>query len=401
MRFKIKFLLVILSIALMTMSFAARGFAEVGVTDQSILVGCSNSFSGPLAYTGTEIVKYGIEIYFNHVNDRGGVNRRKLIHKSYDDGYDPTKAVANNKRLVEQDGVFCILSPQGTSPIFASLEYLEQQKVPLIFPFQGVSLKGKLIFTSFTSYPLETEIVTHWLVKKKGFKKIGMIYQDDKYGLTYRDTAVETLKSLGSELVVQESVKRGAIDLSAQMAKLQQADLDVLLVILVPGPGAMAIKEAKKAGWTKTKLISSGPLTDEKFIILAGGEGEGVWGFSLFPDPVHSMKPAVVEYRKILEKQVPGHVPNRYSLFGYFYAKLFAEAAQRAGKDITREKLIKTMEGIKNWENGIISPVSFSETDHEAQKDGFMVEVKGNVFKPISGWIGLEGGKLVERPLGE
>jgi branched-chain amino acid transport system substrate-binding protein len=398
---KIRILVAVFSISLIIITYGRAGLAEVGVTDRSILVGCSNSFSGPLAFTGTEIVKYGTEIYFNHINERGGIRGRKLNMKSYDDGYDPTKAVENNKRLVEQDGVFCILSPQGTSPIFASLEYLEQQKVPLIFPFQGLPLKGKLIFTTFTSYPRETEIVVHWLVNRKGFKRIGMIYQDDKYGLTYRDTAVETLKAMGMELVAQESVKRGAIDLSAQMAKLQQADLDVLLVILVPGPGAMAIKEAKKAGWTKTKLISSGPLTDEKFIILAGGEGEGVWGFSLFPDPVHSMKPAVVEYRKILEKQVPGHVPNRYSLFGYFYAKLFGEAVQRAGKDITREKLIKTMEGIKNWENGIISPVSFSETDHEAQKDGFMVEVRGNVFKPISGWISLEGGKLMERPLGE
>jgi len=401
MRQTTKVILIIFSTVLITVGVATRGFSEVGVTDQSILTGCSNSFSGPLAFTGVEIVKYGTEIYYSHVNDRGGIHGRKLIHKSYDDGYDPTKAVANNKRLVEQDGIFCVLSPQGTSPIFASLEYLEQQKVPLIFPFQGSPLQGKLIFTTFTTYTRETEIVVNWLVKKKGFKRIGMIYQDDKYGLTYRDQAVETLKGMGMELVAQESVKRGAIDLSAQMAKLKQADLDVLLVILVPGPGAMAIKEAKKMGWTKTKLISAGPLTDEKFIILADGEGEGVWGFSLWPDPVHSNKPAVVEYRKILEKYAPGHVANRYSIFGYFYAKLLAEALQRAGKDITREKLIKTLEGIKNWESGIISPVSFSETDHEAQKDGFMVEVKGNVFKPISGWISLEGGKLMERPLGE
>jgi branched-chain amino acid transport system substrate-binding protein len=206
---------------------------------------------------------------------------------------------------------------------------------------------------------------------------------------------------MGLELVALESVKRGAIDLSAQMAKIQQANPEILLLILVPGPGAMAIKEANKMGWTKTKLISSGPLTDEKFIILSGGEGEGVWGFSLWPDPVHSKKPAMVEYRKILEKYAPGHTPNRYSLFGYFYAKLFAEGIQRTGKDLTREKFIKALEGIKKWENGIISPVSFSDIDHEAQKDGFMVEVKGNVFKPISGWINLEAGKLVERPLGE
>ena len=386
---------------LVALGFASKGAAEVGVTANSIVVGCSNSFSGPLAFTGSEIVKYGIEIYFNQINEQGGVHGRKLTMKSYDDGYDPTKAVANNKRLVEQDGVFCILSPQGTSPIAASLEYLEQQKVPLIFPFQGLPLKGKTIFTTFTSYPKETEIVLHWLVNKKGFKRIGMIYQDDKYGLSYRDPAMEMLKAMGMDLVAQESVKRGAIDLSAQMAKLKQANLDVLWVVLVPGPGAMALKEAKKVGWTKTKLLAAGPVTDEKFIILSGGEGEGVWGFSVWPDPVHSKKPAVAEYRKTLEKYAPGHVANRYSIFGYFYGKLFVEALQRAGKEVTREKLIKTLEGIKNWENGIIPPVSFSEENHSAQENGFMVEVKENVFRPSSGWLSMEGGKLVERPLGE
>jgi len=386
---------------MLTLGFHVSAFSEVGVSDDSVVVGCSNSFSGPLAFTGTELVKFGIETYFNYINEKGGVHGRKLILKTYDDGYDPTKAVSNTKRLVLQDGVFCILSPQGTSPIFATIEYLEQQKVPLIFPFQGSPLKGKTIFTSFTFYPKEAEIVLHWLVEKKGFKRIGMIYQDDKYGYLYRDQALETLKAMGMELAALESVKRGAIDLSAQMAKLGQANLDALIVILVPGPGAMVIREAKKAGWTKTHLIASGPLTDEKFIILSGNEGEGVWGFSLWPDPVHSQKPAVVEYRNILNKYAPGHTPNRYSLFGYFYAKLFAESLERAGKDLTREKLIKTLEGIKGWENGIISPVSFSDTDHEAQKDGFMVEVKGNVFRPISGWLSLENGKLLERPLGE
>jgi len=393
--------LFVVSLTFLTLGFNTGASAEPGVTDNNVVVGCSNSFSGPLAFTGTELIKFGTELYFNYINEKGGINGRKITLKTYDDAYDPTKAVSNTKKLVMQDGVFCILSPQGTSPIFATLDFLAEQKVPLFFPFQGAPLQSKMVFTSFTFYPKEAEIVLHWLVEKKGFKKIGMIYQDDKYGYLYRDQAQETLKSMGMQLAALESVKRGAIDLSAQMAKLGQADLDALMVILVPGPAAMVIREAKKAGWTKTKLVASGPVTDEKFIILSGNEGEGVWGFSLWPDPVHSQKPAVVEYRKILEKYAPGHVANRYSLFGFFYAKAFCEALQRAGKDLTRENLIKAAEGIKNWENGIISPVNFSDADHEAQEDGFMVEVKGNVFKPISGWLSLEKGKLVERPLGE
>ena len=386
-------------ILLFILPFPGKGLAEVGVTDTSVLVGCSNSFSGPLVYPGTQLVNYGLELYIKHINDQGGVHGRKILTKYYDDAYKPQNAVANTRRLVEQDGVFAILCSQGTSPVMATVKYLIEEKVPLLFPFQGAPITGKkTIFTSYAPYPTQSQIVVTWLVKEKGFKRIGILYQDDKYGYTFRDPGKKVLQSMGLDWAAAESYKRGVVDLSAQIAKLKKANLDACLLVCTPKPGAAALREAHKQGWEKTKLVSSGPLTDEKFIILSGGVGEGVWGLSLWPDPVNSKAPAVEEYRKMLKKFAPDNKPNRYSLFGYFYAKLFVEGLKRAGKNLTRESYIAALEGMKNWENGIIPAVSFSETDHLAQDSGFMVEVKGNVFRPISDWISLENGKLVKRP---
>ena len=372
--------------------------AEVGVTDTSILVGCSNSFSGPLVYPGTQLVNNGLEAYIGYVNAQGGVNGRKILTQYYDDGYKPQNAVGNTKRLVEQDKVFAILASQGTGAVMATVKYLTQNKVPLLFPFQGVPLSGqKTIFTSFTPYPNQSELVVTWLVKVKGFKRIGILYQDDKYGYTFRDPGQKTLQKFGLKWAAAESYKRGAKDLSAQVAKLRKANLDAVLLVATPPPGATFLKEAHKQGWKNTRIISSGPLTDEKYINLAGGVGEGVWGLSLWPDPVHSQDPAVVEYREIMQKYGKDRdkTPNRYSLYGYFYAKLFVEGLKRAGKNVTRESFIAALEGIKNWENGMIPPVSFSGSDHLTQNSGFMVEVQKGVFRPISGWITLKEGKLV------
>ncbi len=371
--------------------------AEVGVADDSILVGCSNSFSGPLVYPGTQLVNNGLEGFFGYINDRGGVHGRKIRTQYYDDGYKPQNAVANTKRLVEQDKVFAIVSSQGTGAVMATVKYLTQNKVPLIFPFQGVPISGeKTIFTSFTPYPNQSELVLTWLVKVKGFKRIGILYQDDKYGYTFRDPAKKTLAKFGLKLVAAESYKRGAKDLSAQVAKLRKANLDACLLVATPPPGAAFLREAHKQGWKDTKIISSGPLTDEKYINLSGGVGEGVWGLSLWPDPVNSDAPAVVEYREIMEKYGKDRdkTPNRYSLYGYFYAKLFVAGLQRAGKNLTRESYIKALEGIKGWKNGITPAISFSASDHLAQNSGFMVEVQKGVFRPISGWITLKKGAL-------
>jgi len=390
----------VLGIFLLLFSIAAATgvYAEVGVTDDSILVGCSNSFSGPLVYPGTQLVNNGLEAYFGYINDRGGVHGRKIITQYYDDGYKPQNAVANTKRLVEQDKVFAILSSQGTPPVGATIKYLTENKIPLLFPFYGAPTPGeKYIFNSFTRYPSQAELVVTWLVKVKGFKRIGMLYQDDSYGYQFRDPANKALEQMGlKNLAVEESYKRGTTDLSAQVAKLRTANLDACLLVATPPPGAAFLKEAHKQGWKDTKIISSGPLTDEKYINLSGGVGEGIWGLSLWPDPVNSNDPAVVEYREIVEKYGKDRdkTPNRYSLFGYFYAKLFVVGLQRAGKDLTRESYIAALEGIKDWENGIIPPVSFSATNHLAQNSGFMVEVQKGVFKPISGWITLKNGVL-------
>jgi ABC-type branched-subunit amino acid transport system substrate-binding protein len=100
--------------------------AEPGVTDTEILLGGSNSFSGPLAFTGTQLTKFGVDLYFRVLNDAGGVHGRKVRTVYYDDGYRPQDAVANTKKLVEQDGIFAVIAPQGSPPVVATLDYLEQ-----------------------------------------------------------------------------------------------------------------------------------------------------------------------------------------------------------------------------------------------------------------------------------
>ena len=396
---KLRYLSIFGLVVLVVFSFAVNDSkAEVGVTDTSILVGCSNSFSGPLVYPGTQLVNNGLEAYIGYINAQGGVHGRKILTQYYDDGYKPQNAVANTKRLVEQDKVFAILASQGTGAVLATVKYLTQNKVPLLFPFQGVPLSGQpTIFTSFTPYPNQSELVVTWLVKVKGFKRLGILYQDDKYGYTFRDPGQKTLQKLGLDWAAAESYKRGAKDLSAQVAKLRKANLDACLLVATPPPGATFLKEAHKQGWKDTRIISSGPLTDEKYINLSGGVGEGVWGLSLWPDPVNSQDPAVVEYRKIMQQygKDKDKTPNRYSLYGYFYAKLFVEGLKKAGKNLTRESFIAALEGIQNWQNGLIPPVSFSGANHLTQNSGFMVEVQKGVFRPISGWITLKEGTLV------
>ena len=362
--------------------------AEQGVTDTEILIGSSNSFSGPLAFTGTQLTRFGVDLYFRVVNDAGGIHGRKVRTIYYDDGYRPQDAVANTKKLVEQDGIFAVIAPQGSPPVVATLGYIEQNKIPLLFPFQSSTetRNRKYVFSGLVLSDRQSRMMIDHLAGPRKFKRFAALYQDDEYGKSFLTAFEADLARHGLKLVATEPVKRGVTDVSAQIAKLQAAKPEVTFLVLTPGPAAQALKERQKIGWSDTLMVSTGPLTDETYLALAADASEGVEGLSTLPDPVRSDAPGVKLYREQMQKYFPKNDPNRYSLAGYLAGMLFAEGAKRAGRNLTREGLIAALESFKGLDTGIVPPITIGP-DHDTQKQGFWVKVENGRFKPLSDWI--------------
>src|SRR6476619_1309565 len=87
--------------------------AEPGVFDDRIVFGQSAAFEGPAAALGLGM-REGILAAFNEADATGGVNGRRLELVSYDDGYEPENAIANTKRLIDENGVFALIGEVGT-----------------------------------------------------------------------------------------------------------------------------------------------------------------------------------------------------------------------------------------------------------------------------------------------
>jgi branched-chain amino acid transport system permease protein len=372
----------------LVLAVGAPASAQQGVSDNEIVLGCSNSFSGPLAFTGEQATKYGVDLYFKVINDGGGIHGRKVRTVYYDDGYRPQDAVANTRKLVEQDGIFAVIAPQGTPPVVATLEYLETNRVPLLFPFQGspVVRGRKYVFSGMTLYDRQARMMIDYLVGPRKYTTFAALYQDDEYGKAFVASFEKDLARHGLKLAAAEPVKRGVTDVSAQIAKLQSSRPQVTFLVLTPGPGAQALKERQKIGWTDTVMVSSGPLTDERYLALAGDAAEGVEGLSLWPDPLTSELRGMKAYRDAMQKYFPRNEPNRYSLSGYFAAMLFSEGTRRTGRALTRDGLVAALEAIKGWENGILPPVTIGP-DHETQRQGFWVKVEKGRFKQLTDWL--------------
>jgi ABC-type branched-subunit amino acid transport system substrate-binding protein len=157
--------------------------ADPGVTPTSILIGQSAAFSGPASELGNEM-RAGALAYFQMVNAAGGVNGRKIEMRSLDDGYEPDRAAANTKKLIDS-GVFLLFGYVGTPTSNASKPIFTAAKVPFVGAFTGAeSLRNPLnryIFNIRASYFDETDKIVGQMTGQT-LDKIAVFYQNDDYG---------------------------------------------------------------------------------------------------------------------------------------------------------------------------------------------------------------------------
>jgi ABC-type branched-subunit amino acid transport system substrate-binding protein len=120
-----------------------------GVTATEIKIGQTMPYSGPVSAFGA--LGKGEVGYFKMINERGGINGRKVNLISLDDGYAPPKTVEQTRRLVESDEVALIFSSIGTAHNTAIAKYLQGKNIPQLFIGSGASK-----FADLTQYPQAT-----------------------------------------------------------------------------------------------------------------------------------------------------------------------------------------------------------------------------------------------------
>ena len=344
-------------------------WAESGVTDQKIVLGQSAAFSGPAAQLGIQL-HAGAKAYFDQVNAQGGVFGRKIEILKMDDKYEADLAAANTKKLVESDEVFALFGYVGTPTSNAALPIFTRAKVPFFAPFTGAqSLRepfNREIFNIRGSYFDETEHLVERLVRT-GMKNISVFYQNDAYGKAGLAGVERALKKMNVQMVDTATVERNSTDVAKAVDKLLPKRPDVIIQISAYASCAAFIKEMRKSGYTgqfyNVSFVGSQALAD-----ALGKDGPGIVISQVVPFPWHGAVPVVSEYTKVMQKAGIQDL-NFSSLEGFLAAKVFVEGLKRAGRNLTRDKLISALESINpsNYDVGGFD-VNFSPSSHNGSK---------------------------------
>jgi ABC-type branched-subunit amino acid transport system substrate-binding protein len=346
---------------------ASASAAAPGVTARSILLGQSAAFSGPAAQLGIHL-NIGTKAYFDHVNTQGGVYGRKIELKTLDDRYEANLCADNTKKLIQEDKVFALVAYVGTPTTVAAMPIFTQAQVPLIGPFTGAEALrnpvNRYIFNVRASYYDETEQIVEQLVST-GNHKIAVFYQDDAYGQAGLKGVQIAMDKRGMKIAALGKVERNTVKVQDAVNSINAAHPDGVIMISAYTSIAEFVRQMKAAGSTtqfhNVSFVGSTALAD-----ALKDEGYGVAISQVVPFPWSPSVPIVKEYQEVMTKQ--GHTDFDFtSLEGYIVGKVVVEGLRRAGKDLTREKLVSALESMSNVDLGDFV-VSFSPASHSGSK---------------------------------
>jgi branched-chain amino acid transport system substrate-binding protein len=347
--------------AALLMSTGIAFAAEQGVTDTEILIGEVDPYTGPPALLG-KAHTVGVQLAFAEANNAGGVNGRKLKLLTEDDGYVTARTLQGVRKLIEVDKVFALTGISGTGQSTAAMPILEKAGIPTIISVapapQQFEPPRKNVFVIGQVYREGIKQLALYLAEKNPGKKWAIVTQDDDYGLVVREGFEAAAKDKKINVVFSADYKKGQTDFASEMLRLKESGAEVFLAGGIIAENVAMLKELEKLNH-KPVIGIFWPGRLEAVLKLAGPASDGIYAVD-YVEPLAG--PAGKAFLAKAASVLPeGDVKaiNRYSEAGYATGRVFIEAIKRCGAGLTRDCLIAEIEKTKDFETGVMAPISF------------------------------------------
>ena len=354
----------LLAAALASPTALAQKKYDTGANDKEIRIGNTNPYSGPASAYGT--IGKAIDAYFKMVNEQGGINGRKVVWVSYDDGYSPPKTVEMVRKLVEQDQVLMVFQTLGTPPNTAIQKYMNMKKVPQSFVATGATKWNDPRNFPWTigwqpNYQTEGRIYAAHILKNNPKAKIGILYQNDDYGKDYLKGMKDGLGDKVSMIVKEVSFEVTDPTVDSQIVQLQASGADTFFNITTPKFAAQAIRKAYDTGWKPTHYLNNVSTSIASVLKPAGFEKSvGLISTQYLKDPADEQwkdDASIKAWRAFMAKYYPeGNLADGSNVYGYTVAQTLHQVLKQSGDNLTRANVMKQAAALKGYRADTMLP---------------------------------------------
>ena len=386
---------------------AMQGKYDPGASSTEIKIGNIMPYSGPAAAYG--LIGKTVAAYFKKINAEGGINGRKINFISYDDGYNPQKAVEAARKLVEDDRVLFVFQSLGTPSNSAIQKYMNDTHVPQLFVASGAAKWDDPVNHPWTmgwqpNYQTEGRIFGQYLLANQPRGKIAILYQNDEYGKDYMKGLKDALAG-AIPVVAEASYETSDANLNTQMAKLKTSGADVFFDVATPKFAVMALKRAAEIGWKPLHFVNSVSNSVASVIKPAGFENaQGILAANYMKetgDPLWKDDPAYKEWLDFMDRYFPeGDKNNGLSVYAYSVAQTLVQVLTQCGNQLTRENVMRQAANLKGLRLGMLLPgivINTSASDFAPIEQMQMMRFSGERWEPFGSVLsGVDPGAVSE-----
>jgi branched-chain amino acid transport system substrate-binding protein len=359
-----------------------------------IRIGTIMPYTGPLAAFSS--IGRAEAAYFEMINERGGVNGRKVKLIAYDDSSDPAAAIEHAHKLVEIDQVLLVFGAFGTPSNLALRPYLNEKQVPHLFVASGDDAWNAPDAFPWTmgwqpQSRREGRIYANYIKAYYPDRKIAVLWQNDQFGRDMLRGLEESLGDGARMIVSDTTFDISDKTINTQIDLLHSSGAEILAFDGSPAVAALALRQMAEIGWQPVFLLDNASASIANALRPAGLENSiGVITTEFLKDPgdpAWKDDAEMKEWKSFMDKYYPeGDQSDINAVFGYAAAATLVEVLTRCGDDLSRENIMQQAEGLDVFPvplalKGITA--STGPNDFRPIKQLRLVQFDGESWQPI------------------
>ena len=367
---------------------------DPGISETQLVIGTVIPMTGPQAELGQAIKAVNVA-FFDELNSQGGIYNRRVDLKFAATAETAAATRANLDRLLKTDNVFALTGSFIAGAENEIVPLLADQEVPLIGPFtlypQTGSPMNRQVFYLLSGLEGQARALVEFAGKRDDLKDspLRVVFpRNDLSGLIFGSIKDEARKARVPEPEAVEYVP-GHFDPEPFVSKYKDSNCKGLLFLGTNDDLQSLLRTAAREAWFPRLLMpaSSGSA------VLEAPPGFDTGVFLSFPtSPDDQNAEALKEFRALAEKYqlTAHHLAAQMSAFAA--AKILVEGLKRAGKDLSRERLIQSLEGLYQYQTGLTPAITYGPNRRIGANGAYIVSVdlKEKKFVPASGWIDVK-----------